>query len=443
MKSKRKIPKVPFFRIAKNVVFLNQNPFMFLHENFVDLGNSFSINVWPFGEAIFSRSADFTEYVLQKNQKNYNKGKLQTVDLVRYVGRGLFTSEAEHWRKQRKLIQPAFHKKQLSNLLESIKEAILLEYAKIEDDKTIDIFPILNDLAFQTVVKSLFSGAASIEQIKRLQYNTETIQQGFLKELRQPHMRWWFKINGFTDKHLKLAEDFRSILKEIVNERRASKVKYNDLLDMLIEAKYEDGSTMDEEQLIDEILIIFIAGHETTSNTLTFTLELLALHPEWQERIYEEIKSNEDKHDDLMGLVMSSKLCQQVIEESLRLYPPAYIIGRSNINNDTFDAMEFSANSTLIFSIYEIHRHPELWKNPDDFMPERFDEGGRQYSSHYFPFGAGPRKCIGNNFAMFEMIIAINEIIKRYKISSKKESIETTPLLTLKPKNPFLTFKKR
>ena len=141
---------------------------------------------------VFIRDATFAEYVLQKNQKNYTKSKIQTQDLAKYVGKGLLTSEGEHWKKQRKLIQPAFHKKQLENLLESIKNAILSEYNKITPNEVIDIFPILNDLAFQTVVKSLFSSAANKEDINRLQYITEQAQKMLVKELRQPYLGWWF-----------------------------------------------------------------------------------------------------------------------------------------------------------------------------------------------------------------------------------------------------------
>jgi hypothetical protein len=211
---------------------------------------------------------------------------------------------------------------------------------------------------------------------------------------------------------------------------------------MLLETKYDDGKGMTEEQLIDEILIIFTAGHETTSNALTFTFQLLAKHPEWQDKIYEEWLSS-GEITDLMTRVSNSKVCQQVLEESMRLYPPAYFIDRVNITEDNFNGMHFEAGSNLLFSVYEMHRHPELWEHPETFLPERFNEGGRQFSSQYFPFGAGPRKCIGNNFAMFEMIIAVSELISKYKIHADFESIEITPLITLKPKNAFLRFELR
>ena len=166
----------------------------------------------------------------------------------------------------------------------------------------------------------------------------------------------------------------------------------------------------------------------------------MALHPEWQERIYDEIKKNEQENQDLMAFVMNSKVCTQVLEEAMRLYPPAYFIDRVNIEEDFFDGKTFEKGSKLLFSIYEIHRHPNLWDRPDEFLPERFDEGSRKFSSQYFPFGSGPRKCIGNNFAMFEMIIAVTELVRNYNVYPEFGEIGITPLITLKPKNAILKF---
>ncbi|MBT8296682.1 MAG: cytochrome P450, partial [Gramella sp.] len=147
--------------------------------------------------------------------------------------------------------------------------------------------------------------------------------------------------------------------------------------------------------------------------------------------------------DDLMMLVTNAKITQQVLEESMRLYPPAYFIDRVNIEKDEFGGMKFEPGSNLLFSVHEIHRHPDLWENPEEFLPERFADGGRKFSSQYFPFGAGPRKCIGNNFAMFEMIIAVSELMASFKIIPTTKEIEIKPLITLKPNNAILRFKKR
>lgn len=438
-----KIPEVSLLKFLKHSANILKNPLPFHHDNFQKKGDTFRLNIGFNKSVIFSRDAGLVEYVLQKNQKNFVKSEIQTKDLVKYVGKGLLTSEGEHWKKQRKLIQPAFHKKQLTNLLDSIKQAILLEYKKITVNEELDIFPIYNDLAFQTVVKSLFSSAANQEEINRLQYITEETQKMLVKELRQPYLGWWFKASGKIDSYLKLTTEARGILKKMVQERRDSYERYDDLLDMLLDAKYDDGNFMDEEQLIDEILILFTAGHETTSNSLTFTAQLLALNPEWQEKIYEEISALKEQELDLMSYVTKCEITQQVIEESMRLYPPAYFIDRVNLEEDEFEGKYFEPGSNLLFSIHEVHRHPDLWEDPDAFKPERFAEGGRKYSSQYFPFGAGPRKCIGNNFAMFEMIIAVTELVSQYKILPGFDEIDIKPLITLKPKNAILKFQSR
>lgn len=443
MSSGKEIPSVPLVSFLKHSLEILKNPLNFHHANFTAKGDTFKLKIGFKKEIIFSRDAAFAEHVLQKNQKNYTKSKIQTEDLSKYVGKGLLTSEGDLWKRQRKLIQPAFHKKQLATLLDKIKEAILTEYKHIEVDQPMDIFPVFNDLAFKTVVKSLFSNAADAEDISRLQFITEAAQKMLVRELRQPYLGWWFSAGGIVQKHLDLTKEAREILKAIVKTRQTSQQNYGDLLDMLLEARYDDDSFMDEEQLIDEILILFIAGHETTSNALTFIFQLLAKHPKWQEKIYQEHIQITNGSNDLMQLVASSKVCQQVIEEAMRLYPPVYFIDRVNIKDGRFKEMRFKKGSNLLFSIYEIHRHPELWENANEFLPERFEEGSRNYSSHYFPFGAGPRKCIGNNFAMFEMIIAVTELIKTYKVSAEFDTIEITPLIALKPKNAFLRFERR
>lgn len=437
----KKIPSVSVFRFLVHSTQILKNPLPFHHKNFETKGDTFRLKLGFGNSVIFSRDAGFAQYALQKNQKNFTKSPIQTKDLSKYVGFGLLTSEGELWQKQRKLIQPAFHKKQLINLLETIQNAIKTELAKIEIGKPIDIFPVFNDLAFQTVVKSLFSSAVDQKEINKLQQITESAQQMLVKELRQPYLGWWFKLSGKIKKHISETNEARKILKRLVNERRNSGKREDDLLDMLLEARYEDGGAMEEEQLIDEILILFTAGHETTSNALTFTCELLARNPQIQEKLISEIVEAKENSETLMDFIKNCPYTKNVIEESLRLYPPAYFIDRVNIEEDEFNGMKIPKNSSLLFSLLEIHTDPKYWKEPNRFKPERFSEANAsQFSGHYFPFGAGPRMCIGNNFAIYEMVLAIAEIVKTYKISEKKTPIEIKPLITLKPKNAILEF---
>ena len=444
MKGLKGIPKVSRLQFYANARRILVNPLPFHHERFEAMGDTFQLDVGWGRRVIFSRNPLFLQYALQKNQKNYKKTEVQTEDIAKYLGSGLLTAEGEHWKRQRKLLQPAFHKKQLVNLLSSIKEAIEGELDKIETDRSFDIFPVFNDLAFQTVVKSLFSSAASQRDIDRLQFITEAAQKMVVRELRQPYLGWWFRLSGKIEEHLKLTAEAREILNRIVEERKSSGIRHDDLLDMLLDARYEDGEPMTREQLLDEILILFTAGHETTSNSLTFTAQLLAKHPEYQEKILEEVQKGENEASSLMEFIQNCSFTQSVIEESMRLYPPAYFIDRMNIEADEFEDMEFPGGTTFLFSVYEIHRHNNFWKDPEKFYPERFAEAEPiEFSSHYFPFGAGPRKCIGNNFAMYEMILAVAELVRRHKIEVVDPEIKIQPLITLKPKKAILKFQNR
>lgn len=442
-KPKRSIPQVSYWRFFRHSLEILKNPLPFHHDNFERLGDTFQLNL-GFGKQVwFSRDAGFAQYALQKNQRNYIKSPIQTKHLAKYVGQGLLTSNGDHWKKQRKLIQPAFHKKQLLNLLDTMKRAIDEQLDTIAPSRTIDVFPMFNDLAFQTVVKSLFSDAVSDAEIKRVQDITEKAQMMLVKELRQPYLGWWFTLSGTIKKHMQLTVEAREILLKVVNKRRNSNVRKDDLLDMLMDARYEDHTAMDDQQLVDEILILFTAGHETTSNALSFISMLLALHPEKQAKVYKEIEHLRNPSEDWFGYLDKCIYTQQVIEEAMRLYPPAYFIDRINIEEDIYKEIKIPKNTNILFSFHEIHRHRDYWENPTTFKPERFKDNAHKYSPYFAPFGAGPRMCIGNNFAMYEMILTVAEMVKRYTISTAEKEVSIKPLITLKPKGVLLKFEKR
>ncbi len=440
-KQPKTFPKVTFFYFLKRAFEIVKNPLPFHHDNFEKKGDTFQLNIGINNKIVFSRNADFLQYVLQKNQKNYTKSKVQTQDLAKYIGKGLLTAEGEHWKQQRKLIQPTFHKKYLSQLLGIMRATINEELLKIPERQNINIEPYFGRLAFQVVAKSLFSGEIQDYTITRLQDIVEDTQKMLVRELRQPYLGWWFKWSGLLNKHYNMVLEARELIANLIRERKKSNTKKEDLLDLLLGAKYDDGSSMLEEQMIDEIMILFIAGHDTTSSALTFTCQLLAKYPKYQEQILNENKAIEK--EDLMTILMHQKITKQVLEESMRLYPPAYFIDRMNFEFDEFEGYEIQRSTPLLFSVIEIHRNKKYWDEPVAFRPERFDGPPNQYSGKYFPFGAGPRMCIGNNFAMFEMQMVISELMKRFKISTNQNPIEIMPLITLNPANAYLNFEKR
>lgn len=437
-----KLSILRFFRDAEGV---RRNPIPFHKKYFDKLGDSFSIRIGLSKYIILSRDNEIAQYILVKNQKNYHKSKFQSVYLSKYLGKGLLTSDGDFWLKQRRLIQPAFHKQKMNQLVDNMNAVIALELESLVEEKPVDLFPLMSNLAFNVVAKSLFQLSTAENKFQRIKFIIEEVQNFLIKEIRLPHKGWWFSLSGQVKKHLKLAEENNHIIQEIIEERKASGDEINDLLNMLLETRYEDtGESMSVEQLIDEIKVLFIAGHETTANALTFTLHLLGRNPEVQQKIFEEIIEIESQTENVIEQLQKMTYTNAVLNESMRLYPPAWITDRQNLEDDSLAHFKIKKNTLIGVSFYELHRNPKYWKNPDEFIPERFLGDQKKESMQYFyPFGAGPRMCIGTGFAIYEMCLTIAQVVKKYIIKSNNDVIQFNPLITLKPVNVEVSFFKR
>jgi cytochrome P450 len=303
----------------------------------------------------------------------------------------------------------------------------------------------MSELAFNVVAKSLFQFSIAEEKLDRIKFIIEEVQNFLIKEIRLPHKAWWFSVSGQVKKHLELAEENNTIIQEIIEERVASKTEINDLLNMLLETRYEDSCEgMSTQQLIDEIKILFTAGHETTANALTFTLHLLGNNPDVQQKVLEEILKIEAETEDVVEQLQKMTYTNAVLNESMRLYPPAWITDRQNVEDDTLGGFNIKKGTLIGVSFYELHRNVKYWENPDDFNPERFlGEQKKQSMPYFYPFGAGPRMCIGAGFAIYEMCLAIAHIVKKYKITSVETTVQFNPLITLKPVGVEVIFSKR
>lgn len=442
----KELPVVSFFNVLKNTNRILKNPLPFHRKNFKKHGNHFRVKLgYSANSVIFTRDALLAKHVFQKNHRAYYKSKLLTRDLAKYIGEGLLTANGQKWLQQRRLIQPAFHKKKLESLIQIMTTVIDEEISRIKPNSEIDVYPLMSDLAFKVVASSLFSYTGDQQLIARLQKITEDVQTAVIKEIRQPYKRWWFHLSGRIKNTLSMSKEARSLLAQLIQLRKDSDEQYDDLLDMLLESRYEDGTAMDEEQLIDEILILFVAGHETTSNALSFSLQLLANHPQLQQKVSEEVLRTKDDSGSMMESLGKLAYTKQCIEEAMRLYPPVYFADRFAKEDDTYDNFLFEKGSTILVSFFEIHRNPDFWKNPEEFNPDRFapEVDKKTYADHYYPFGAGPRMCIGNNFAMYEMILTLQKVFSKYQITTSENTIEYKPLITLKPCNARISFKPR
>ena len=437
-----KLSIVRFFLDAEGV---RRNPIPYHKRYFDQFGDSFSLQIGRSKHLILSRDNEIAQHILQKNQRNYHKSKFQSVYLSKYLGKGLLTVDGDFWLKQRRLIQPAFHKQKMNQLVDNMNETIVSELKELEEEKYIDLFPVMSQLAFNVVAKSLFHLSISEEKLNRIKYIIEEVQNFLIKEIRLPHKAWWFSVSGQVAKHLQLAEENNRIIQEIIDERTTSGEPVNDLLQLLLETRYEDtGEGMSVKQLIDEIKILFIAGHETSANALTFTLYLLGRNPEIQQKVLDEILEIEAQTENVTEQLQKMTYLNAVINEAMRLYPPAWITDRQNVEDDTIGPYHLKKGTLIGVSFYELHRNPKYWENPEEFIPERFLGEQKKHSMQYFyPFGAGPRMCIGAGFAIYEMCLTVAHVVKKYVIKSETDTVQFNPLITLKPVEIEVLFSKR
>lgn len=437
-----KLSIVRFFLDAEGV---RRNPIPYHKRYFDQFGDSFSLQIGRSKHLILSRDNEIAQHILQKNQRNYHKSKFQSVYLSKYLGKGLLTVDGDFWLKQRRLIQPAFHKQKMNQLVDNMNETIVSELKELEEEKYIDLFPVMSQLAFNVVAKSLFHLSISEEKLNRIKYIIEEVQNFLIKEIRLPHKAWWFSVSGQVAKHLQLAEENNRIIQEIIDERTTSGEPVNDLLQLLLETRYEDtGEGMSVKQLIDEIKILFIAGHETSANALTFTLYLLGRNPEIQQKVLDEILEIEAQTENVTEQLQKMTYLNAVINEAMRLYPPAWITDRQNVEDDTIGPYHLKKGTLIGVSFYELHRNPKYWENPEEFIPERFLGEQKKHSMQYFyPFGAGPRMCIGAGFAIYEMCLTVAHVVKKYVIKSETDIVQFNPLITLKPVGIEVLFSKR
>ena len=409
------------------------NPILFMQDSIGKFGNTYSASLGIKKKILITQNADFISYVLKDNQKNYKKSPLSTERAVELFGNGLLFSNGEYWREQRRLIQPAFHKEKLSSLYENIIKTIHDFLPDFSTGQRVDIYPLVHQVSFNILLNSLFDISLKPAYIKELNSAFGELQDFLIKDINQPIKRLLYPINGAKRFHLKKAKRIRAIFKEIIQERKNTEGHFTDLLDMLLHSKYEDtGTYMNEEQITDELLILIFAGHETTANTLSWLLYLLAedetvlkkLTATFTENVYDSLNNN---------------YLKATINEGMRLYPAAWMTERIAIADDTFDGINFAKGTIVIPFFFGLHRDEKLWTNAGTFNPERFlNDDSLMKVKHYFPFGAGPRMCIGNNFAMAEMCFFLHEFLKVFTIKSTGEKVEMKPLITLRPKEVIL-----
>lgn len=436
------IPHVPFIKVLANLSSFANNPALFFKGILDKTEGVATFNV-PSGSILLTDRPELIQHVLQKNNKNYTKSYVVRELLKKQVGNGLLTSEGEYWLKQRRAIQPGFHRKQLEGIsalmvqeISTYLDEVFDTYA--ETGQEIDISKEMMQLAFKIVSKSLFGEEAEDDKLDLIEEIVSESQQFLVDQVRKPMLKPWFHISGAYKRNDELKAQGDALIMEIIEARKASKEEHNDLLDMLIQTKYEDGSSMSDQQLLEEAIILYVAGHETSANAMSWMWYLLANHPEIEQKVLQSINTSLGSDDPSFEKLRDMGYCLQVVEETMRLYPPAWVVDREPLGDDEFDGIPIKKGTDVLCFIYGVHRNKRYWDEPDTFDPERFSPENKKNHKpfSYMPFGGGPRLCIGNNFALMEMQFVLAMMIKRYKFSLvEDQEIDINPLITLRPRH--------
>jgi cytochrome P450 len=422
-------PGYSFFQSIERTYKQVKDPIGTMAESMARFNGTYSVHL-GLTRYIVTEDPQFVEYVLKTNHRNYHKSPLQTKQLGRFLGKGLLTSNGEFWLKQRRLIQPGFHADKLHKLYEIISNTINEFLDTFPVGKEVDVYPLTNKLAFQLVINTLFNVDVSEEKRNLLNRFISDAQAFVIKDIRQPHKSWWFRLSGEMKRNLDQAKAARDIVRSLIADRKKLNERRNDLLDMLLDARYEDtGEPMEEEQMIDEIMVLIIAGHETTANALAWTLYLLAHHPDEYHKLKEKTSNITLRES------VTSEALNCVIQESMRLYPPAWISDRISLQEDRFNSYTYPAGTIVVLFYFGMHRNPKYWTYPEKFVPDRFLKANLEKVKQkaYYPFGLGPRLCIGNNFAMAEMTIFLRAFVQRFALAPGSNTPRINALVTLKP----------
>lgn len=380
---------------------------------------------------------DFIERVFL-NPDIYIKGR-DNRNLRFLLGNGLVTSSGTFWLKQRRLIQPLFHKQRLQGFVDKISETTdkMIAGLTARNGQVLDMHTEMTGVTLDIVSQTLMSTEVKGD-FKILSDALIVVMEGMMTMIKMP---WWLP----TPRNVRMKQK-RALLDatiyKIINERRGNHEGYNDLLSMLMEVEDADtAERMTNQQLRDEVITIFLAGHETTANALSFALYLLAQHPDAKQKIADEVKQVIGTGPITYENVMKLEYTTMVIKEAMRLYPPVWGITRDAAEEDVLGGYRIKKGDSIVVSPYAVQRYDKYWPEPLAFKPERFAPENLKNIHRYawFPFGGGQRFCIGNNFAMMEMQIILAKLCTGFNFTlAPGYELQLQPLITLRPRNGVL-----
>jgi cytochrome P450 len=413
----------------------------FYYDMWQQYGDMLKVKLGP-ADVYVVTHPDYIQHVMVKHPEIYTKGF--TMEKLRLaLGDGIFAAEGEKWKKQRRLMQPTYTPRGIQGFADIMADSshkMVEKWAALPADSRVNINLEMTSLAMSIISRSMFG----IDVGEKSQVFGNALHS--LLDWVSNHIMSFVDVPLFiptpANQRLKQNKEIaRKFVFDVINERRQTGHK-EDLLSMLMTAKDEEtGEVMTDEQLHDEILITFFAGHETTASLLTWTWYLLSLHPEIEEKLHAELDSVLGGRTPTLADIPNLKYTKMLLDEALRLYSPVAVTAREALEDDVIDGYPIPKGSLIMLFPYATHRHPEFWEKPLAFYPEHFTE--EQVAARpryaYYPFGAGQRICIGIHFAQMEAVIALAELAQHFSPRlSTVNAGETFFMGVIRPKEPIM-----
>jgi cytochrome P450 len=403
-------------------------------------GETFRFYFGGVKEAIVTTNPVVIQHVLKTNSENYYKSEIQKKRMGHFLGKGLLTTEGEPWKTQRRLIQTGFERKQLEVLSSIMQDSLadsLQDFDRQARSGPVDIYPLMMKITFAMVGRSLFGARLKEEDIDLISLAISTVQEFMVRQTIQPYLNPWFAVSGELRRHWELRTRAFGVLDEYL-QRRRKEAPGHDLLQILMDARYSDGQGMPDELILSESMQLLVAGHETSSNALSWLLYLLSSRPDCVEGIREEFDSVLGEKPLSYSDVTKFEFTTQVIMEALRIYPPFWMVDRRALADDRAGDVAIPRGSTVVVFIYGVQHSRRYWENPETFDPERFSKAKEKLHTPFahLPFGAGPRGCIGGNYAMLQILMILSVLLRKYDFRLVPgQSIEARPMVILRPEH--------
>jgi len=373
-------------------------------------------------------------YILTEHPRNFTSLQ-STGDMTETVGQGLLTLEGEAHRQQRRFVQPAFHRKRVEGYANTMVQYTLEMLKAWHAGEEKNMAREMQELTLRIVAKSLFNLELA-SQVHELGQQFTTMMENRRRTLaRMLHIRFDAPFTAYG-RRIGARRKVDTMIYRLIAQRRAEGRDVGDVLSMLLTA-HEEGNKLTDTQIRDHVMTLMAAGHETTANALTWTFYLLSQNPDACARLLTELQMVLVGEAPTLNTLINLPYTEWVIQEAMRLYPPAWRIGRYAIEAFDMGSYHFPKGTIFLISQWVMHRHPEFWENPDEFHPERWDpvRGEKMTPWTYFPFGGGPRICIGMPFAQLEAKLLLATILQHYTPRLVPGfPVQLQQLVTLRPK---------